>query len=185
MTAKTWSLNPGCGDLLIKTDVAGPASRLGHRLTIVMRSWQAIAEWRGRTPVSADLTVDVNSLEVLKGDGGLKPLGGPEQSLIRANALKSLGAKEYPTIRFSSTRIDATSGGYCLDGELQIHGHTRAQQVAIAVTAVGAAHSIDAAVTLTQSDFGVKPYSLMMGTLKVADPVNVVFHAVHGRTGTA
>ena len=34
-------------------------------------------------------------------------------------------------------------------------------------------------VKLTQSDFGVKPYSLFMGSLKVADEVTIDFSATH------
>ena len=30
-----------------------------------------------------------------------------------------------------------------------------------------------ASVTITQSDFGIKPYSAMMGALKVADDVEI------------
>ena len=36
-----------------------------------------------------------------------------------------------------------------------------------------------ARVTVTQSEFGVKPYSLMMGALKVADAVTIDFAGTH------
>jgi carbonic anhydrase/acetyltransferase-like protein (isoleucine patch superfamily) len=32
-----------------------------------------------------------------------------------------------------------------------------------------------------QSDYGVKPYSLLMGSLRVADEVTVSFTAVHAK----
>ena len=65
---------------------------MGHRLTIAMRSWQATIQWDGDEPVSAELTVDVGSLEVVRGEGGVTPLSGPEKILVRSNALRSLGA---------------------------------------------------------------------------------------------
>jgi hypothetical protein len=37
--------------------------------------------------VHAELTVVVDSLQVIKGDGGLTPLSGPEKSVARFNAL--------------------------------------------------------------------------------------------------
>lgn len=34
---------------------------------------------------------------------------------------------------------------------------------------------------VSHHDFGVKPYSLMMGAMKVADEVAVSFHAEHAK----
>ena len=34
-------------------------------------------------------------------------------------------------------------------------------------------------IAVTQSDFGVKPYSLLMGAVKVADEVTINFTAHH------
>jgi polyisoprenoid-binding protein YceI len=56
-----WGLDGSDGELLIRTGVAGRAAQLGHRLTIAMRRWRATVQWNGDSPVSADLTVDVDS----------------------------------------------------------------------------------------------------------------------------
>lgn len=175
MTTTAWSLDPACGDLRVLTDSAGPAARMGHRLTIEMGSWQAEVRWRGSEPVSAELTVDVDSLKVLKGEGGVTPLSPPERALVRANALKSLDVKKYPRIRFAADAITTTPDGYRLTGTLEIHGTSRPQTVDLAVEDRGQQWAMSASVPVTQTAFGVKPYSLMMGTLKVADSVTVVF----------
>jgi hypothetical protein len=52
---------------------------MGHRLTIAMTTWRAGVRWSDGEPAEADLTVEVDSLEVLRGEGGLTPLSGPER----------------------------------------------------------------------------------------------------------
>lgn len=163
------------------TGVAGPAARMGHRLTIVMGAWQAAVGWRGSTPATAELTVEVDSLKVLKGEGGVTPLSPPERSLVRVNALKSLDARKYPRIHFTAGEITATPDGYRLVGTVEIHGRSRPQIVDLTVEDRGDHWAMSTRVPVTQSDFGLKPYSLMMGTLKVADTVSVEFSGTRAK----
>ena len=181
MAKSAWSLDPSSGELLIRTATAGPAAKMGHRLTIAMRSWEGSVQWRDTSPVAAELTVAVDSLEVLGGEGGVTPLTAPERAVARSNALKSLDAKKYPQIRFASDEITRTGEGYRLSGTVEIHGTERPQTVDVTVTDKGDRWSMSARVPITQSDFGIKPYSLMMGALKVADEVTVEFTGTYSR----
>lgn len=174
-----WSLDGAHGELLIRTGVAGPAAKMGHRLTIAMKSWQADVRWRAGKPVRAELTVVVDSLQVIKGDGGVTPLSGPEKSVARSNALKSLDAKKYPQIRFTTDDIATTPQGYRLAGTVEIRGTSRAQVIDLAVEETTDAWAMSAHAVVTQSDFAIKPYSLLMGSLRVADDVTIEFTARH------
>ena len=177
--SKAWTLDGSSGELLILTGVAGPAAKTGHRLTIAMRSWQATVDWHGKDPAGVELSVAVDSLEVIKGEGGLTPLGGPEKGIARSNALKSLDVKKFPQIRFTATAIDKTTDGYRLNGTVEIHGKSRPQSVDLTVQDRGKDWAMSAQISITQTDFGVKPYSLLMGAVKVADPVTISFTASH------
>lgn len=179
MSEKSWSLDPGCGELRVLTGVAGPAAAMGHRLTIDVRSWRASVRWRGTTPAAAELSADTDSLAVVKGEGGVTPLTPPERALARSNALKSLDAKKYPLITFHAEKISKIAEGYRLAGTLEIHGTSRPQTVDVRVEEHGDRWSMTARVAVMQSDFGVKPYSLMMGALKVADEVTIDFSGTH------
>lgn len=172
-------MDAAAGELLIRTGVAGPAAKMGHRLTIAMGVWQADVQWRSGKPVSAELTVDVDSLQVMKGEGGVTPLSGPEKSVARFNALKSLDVKKYPQIRFAADDIAKTAQGYRLTGTVEIHGTSRPQIIDLIVVDLTDAWSMSARARVTQSDFGIKPYSLLMGSLKVADEVTIEFTARH------
>ena len=177
----TWVLTSSDGELLVRTGVTGRASKMGHRLTIAMRRWRATVRWSDDEPVSAQLTVDVDSLEVLQGEGGLTPLSGPEKILVRSNALRQLGAGQFPEIRFDADSIEHSRGGYRLAGTLKIHGKIRQYVIDLRTEDLGEVWRLSTEAVVRQSDFGVKPYSLLMGSLKVADDVTVSFTAQHGR----
>lgn len=151
---------------------------MGHRLTIAMTRWQVTVQWADDEPSSAELSVEVDSLEVLRGEGGVKSLSGPEKALVRSNALKSLSANRFPNIRFISDVIEQTAAGYRLTGTLQIRGKSRQHVIDLRTEDLGDSWRMTVESTVRQSDFGIRPYSLLMGSLQVADEVTVSFSAV-------
>jgi polyisoprenoid-binding protein YceI len=175
--AAEWSLDGSDGDVLIRTGVAGPAAAMGHRLTLAMRQWRATVQWDGDEPVGAELIVEVGSLGVVRGEGGVTPLSGPEKSLVRSNALRSLDAKRYPRITFEANGIDKTHEGYRLTGTLTIKAASREQVVDVRTDEQGTNWWLSSETAVRQSDFGIKPYSQLLGALKVADDVVVSFTA--------
>jgi polyisoprenoid-binding protein YceI len=150
---------------------------MGHRLTIAMNSWRATVRWSGSEPAAVELTIEVDSLQVLRGEGGVTPLSGPEKVLVRSNALKSLDAQRFPQIRFQADDIEKTNDGYRLTGKLEIHGRARERVIDVRVEELRNSWRISGQADVRQSDFGVKPYSLLMGSMKVVDNVTVSFTA--------
>jgi polyisoprenoid-binding protein YceI len=166
---EVWRLDASDGELLIRTGVKGRAARMGHRLTIVMTRWQATVSWAGADPVAAELAVETDSFEVRRGEGGVKGLSGPERTLVRSNALKSLDAARFPEIRFTTETIDNTDDGYRLTGKLHIRGKSREHVIDLRTEDLGDSWRMSAESSVRQSDYGVKPYSLLMGSVQVAD----------------
>ncbi len=173
----TWTLTNADGELTIRTGVAGRAAKLGHRLTLLMESWRIDVTWQGKTPIAAALVVDVDSLQVLRGEGGVTPLSSPEKAVARGNALKTLDTKSFPTIEFHPDSIESTGDGYRLSGPLSIHGVSRPITVDLAMTQDGHAWHLTCAAEVRQTDFKIKPFSMMMGTMKVDDAVTVALDA--------
>ncbi len=154
---------------------------MGHRLTIAMNAWRARVDWSDSEPSDVALTIDVDSLEVLSGEGGLTPLSGPEKALARSNALKVLDAKKFPHIEFTASSIAKSKTGYRLDGTLQIHGTSRDCVIDLNVDDVGQSWRMSCESEVRHKDFGMKPYSMLMGSMKVADAVTVTFIAEQTR----
>ncbi|MCB0950277.1 MAG: YceI family protein [Mycobacterium sp.] len=179
-----WNLNESAGELLVKTGVSGRAARMGHRLLIAMQSWQAEVRWAGDEPSGVDVTVEVDSLQVVRGEGGVKGLSEPEKTVVRSNALKALDANRFRQIRFQANDIQRSDTGFRLGGTLEIHGQTRERVVDVQLEDLGDAWRITCDAEVRQSDFGVKPYSILLGSVSVADTVTVSFDAQRAKDGT-
>ncbi|MDD4866277.1 MAG: YceI family protein [Mycobacterium sp.] len=176
-----WALDASDGELQIRTGVTGWAARMGHRLTIAMSRWHAMVNWAGGEPVGAELSVETDSFQVLHGEGGLNRLSGPEKALVRMNALKSLDASKFPEIRFTADTIERTANGYRLIGRLRLRGKTREHSVDLRTEDLGDMWRMSAESGVRQSDYGIKPYSMSMGSIQVVDDVTVSFTAVHAK----
>lgn len=183
MSATTWTLSDTDGDLRLHTGVTGRVSGAGHRLTIGMLAWRALVTWEDDAPDAVDATIDVASLQVLGGEGGLTPLSDPERKLARSNALKSLAEKKHPTISYRAATVEAVTGGFRLDGTLTINGTAHPQVVDVVASEADGVWQLSFDVTLRQTDYGIKPFTLMMGTVKVADEVRVTLEAEYTPPG--
>jgi polyisoprenoid-binding protein YceI len=154
---------------------------MGHRLTIAMTGWRATVRWADSRPISAELAVETNSFEVLRGDGGVTGLSGAEKVLVRSNALKSLSASRFPQIRYVADSIEKADDGYRLTGRLQIRGKSRDHEIDLQAEDLGDSWRMSVESTIRQSDYGIKPYSLLMGSVQVADEVTLTFSAVRAQ----
>ncbi|EUA68517.1 yceI-like domain protein [Mycobacteroides abscessus] len=83
---------------------------------------------------------------------------------MRSNALKTLNAQRFPTIEFHAEQIGKTAAGYVMRGALTIHGATRAVDIELSVAADGA---LSLSTDVSQRAYGIKPFSMAMGSLKV------------------
>jgi polyisoprenoid-binding protein YceI len=97
---------------------------------------------------------------------------------MNEHMLKALKAKDAPTIEFKLTGYDVAKGGAGVQGNLAgtltLGGQTRPISVtAQAAAGPNGALQVTGAYDLTMTEFGLKPPSLMMGTMKV-DPVVTV-----------
>ncbi len=177
MTSYTGSfrLGPGAGRVVLKTSRAGLAAKAGHDLTIEVTRWSARVEipagedgGAAKAAVSADL--DLGSLEVRAGTGGVKPLTDGDRGQIKKQMEGILGGA---TATFTSSRvIPAGEGGGAIEGTVTLKGKT--QPARLQVTAPGPGRYRGSA-TLAQTGFGIKPYTGFFGALKLSDQVAVEF----------
>jgi polyisoprenoid-binding protein YceI len=157
------TVGPSNGSLKVKTGKEGAAAKMGHNLTLVVNSWEATIE--GGDSPSIKLTADPSSVEVESGEGGAKPLGDKDKKDIKKTIDgKVLGSSQ---ITFTSSEVSDSQA----KGDLSIAG--KSSDVTIPISVSG--DKISGSTTLNQSDFGVKPFSTMMGALKVKDQVTVEF----------
>ncbi len=83
---------------------------------------------------------------------------------IEGNIVRDvLNVREYPEVRFVSTAVEEKGGTFVVKGKLALHGHDRLVRVRVQPDG---AHYI-AEARLHQPDFGIRPYTALLGALKV------------------
>jgi polyisoprenoid-binding protein YceI len=158
--------------LVLRTARDGLAASAGHDLTIEITRWSGeVTVNEDSTPASLDVRIDMTSLAVREGTGGLKPLTDKDKRDIVSNARKVLGADRFPEATFGDAKFKPGAGdGGTIAATLTLHGQSR--PVTVEVTETGP-DRYQANATVVQSDFGIKPYSGFFGALKVSDAVGV------------
>lgn len=166
------------GRITLRTYRDGLVAQAGHDLTI------EIARWSGELVIATDLapasltvTADLQSLVVRDGTGGLKPLTDKDKREIAVTARKVLSADRFPEATFTATGFQPADGGAqgeqsggVITGTLALAGRTG--PLHLRVSPAGS-WRYQATTTVKQTDFGIKPYTAFLGTLKVRDAVDV------------
>ena len=173
------AIDPGChrlgpehGRLLLRTSRDGFGARAGHDLVIELTRWSAeLTVSDDITPAGLDVTVDLHSLAVREGTGGVKPLTDRDRREIAVTARKVLSADRHPQATYSAGTIEpAGPGRWLIDGTFTLGGRSRPLRLQATEDGPGRYRAAGAVV---QSDFGIKPYTAFMGALRVRDTVDL------------
>jgi polyisoprenoid-binding protein YceI len=116
--------------------------------------------------------IEVESLEVIEGTGGVKALTDADRAeIIKIVREKILHTGTHPVIKFRSTGVRGTPESFTVEGDLTIMGVTKP----ITVSGQVAGDRLTGGAAVVQSHWGIKPYSALFGQLKVADPIEIEF----------
>jgi polyisoprenoid-binding protein YceI len=148
------------------------AAQAGHDLTI------EVGQWSGELTLTDDLSpaglavqIDMNSLIVRKGTGGLKPLSDRDHREIAANARKTLGSDRHPEATFTAEKFEPdANGGGSITGTLKLAGEARPLRLEVSKNGQD---QYRATGSVVQTEHGIKPYRGFFGALKVSDAVAI------------
>jgi polyisoprenoid-binding protein YceI len=95
-----------------------------------------------------------------------------------------LDVKKYPTIKFLSSAVKVVKRGKEIQlkvtGTLYLHGKKKKITIPIAITFPKSGQLVAVGkYTLTQTDFGITPYSAYLGAVKVKDKIDIKFKIVN------
>ena len=170
----TLIVGPRHGSLQLFTSVEGPAATWGHELTLHVTDWQCSTELSDGLPVAVRLEGHLPSLAVVAGQGGIMPLTDKQRSKIRQSALTTLSADRSPTFTYDSAVIQQSPDGWHVEGELSLGGARHPVPVEVTLGNLPRAVRIVARSVVEQSHFGIRPYTGMLGALKIMNRVRVV-----------
>jgi polyisoprenoid-binding protein YceI len=168
----TYELGPENGTLTVETKRIGAAQKAGHDLVIEVTSWKGTLRVGEDSEVT--VTADSGSFNVLQGTGGIKSLDADDKAGIAQTVDEEILNRT--SIEFRSTSVelsdDRTRGK--VDGELELAGRRSPISFELSSTEDG---RLTGRAVVKQTDFGMKPYTALFGTLKVADEVEVAIDA--------
>ncbi len=160
------------GRILLHTFRDGLAAQAGHDLTIEVGRWSgALTVNEDLSPSGLEVQVDMGSLIVREGTGGLRPLTDRDRREIAVTARKVLGAGRHPDARFVAGDFKPSGDGEGLiTGTLTLAGQARPLSLQVRRTGPDRYH---ASAQVIQSQHGIRPYTGFLGALRVRDAVDV------------
>ncbi len=157
-------------ECLVFTYKEGLLAALAHDLKIRVAKFAIDVDNATR---HIDARFDAASLRVLTAmqDGVESPtLSSDNRSEIEGNIVRDvLDARTHPEIRFVSSEVHEKDAAYRITGKLALHGRQR--QIVVRVHREEDRYVAEARIH--QPDFGIRPYSAMLGALKVKADVTV------------
>jgi polyisoprenoid-binding protein YceI len=156
---------------LIKSYKDGMGAKLAHDLVLSPTTWRGTLNVDADNPgaSSAELTIDARSIEILETVGGMMSLSDKDRKKIAKNMEEDvLHTNKFPELSFESTTVSGSAPNFKVAGNMTITGTTRPVEVSLNVNGT----TVTATTSISQKDFGIKPFSAMMGAIKLRDDVD-------------
>ena len=183
-----YRIDPAHSELVVQVFKAGIGSAMAHDHVVRATAYTGQLQMNPTAPTTATIAVEVqtSSLQVdepaVRQKYGL-PTGLSEKDRQEIQATMEsqdqLNVKQNPTMRFTSTRVEQrTEGEYSVTGDLTIRGITHSVTFPVRVEQRDAAVHAWGSFRFTQSSFGYKPYSALLGAVSNQDEVQLHFDIV-------
>jgi len=168
-------LNQDNAELSVFTFKEGLLSPVAHDLRLDVGRWSARVDKTGPGAVALTAAFDASSLTVagVMRDGRLvKDVLGPRDTDKIARNIREevLSSTRHPSISWRGQGA-IVAGTPRVDGELTLVGKTKRLSARVRKEGVDPLWVIE--TTVHQPDFGIKPYSAMLGALKIKPDVVV------------
>ncbi|MFI5345533.1 MAG: YceI family protein [Elusimicrobiota bacterium] len=170
------AVQPG-GSLRIEGD--STLHKWSSTATVVGMTFQ-LADGAPQSLTEAIKASKVKGMEVKISVAGLKS----GESGLDKNMRKAMNEEKFPDVvyRLKSYEMGKNGSGGVVpaktQGELTIAGQTKTVSIDVEFSLGQDAAAVKGSYTLVMSDYGIKPPSLMLGAIKVRDPVTIRFDLI-------
>lgn len=149
----------------------GLLSKVAHDLQLKVNRYEVI--WRDG---NVEATFDPRSISVVhamkRGRGNPRALSGGDKDKILENMHRDvLSPDRFPEIRFTADSVTESKNRLEVNGTLELQGVRRQ----VRATAAREGQEWVFSVPIHQPDFGIKPFSALMGTIKIKPSLTVRF----------
>lgn len=169
--AGSYPIGPPAGHILIRTAREGLAARVGHDLGIQVSRWSGTVTVpdSGLSDAALTATLDLSSLTVTEGTGGVKPLTDSDRRDIQATITKILATDRHPEARLAAGGLTGAYPEGAADATLTVAGHTAPVRLLIELTD----GTLRARASVAQTALGITPYKGFLGALRLRDAVTI------------
>jgi polyisoprenoid-binding protein YceI len=186
--AQLYRIDAAASSVHILAYRGGTMARMGHNHVISSTNFSGFI-WRGSTLQGSgfNIVVPVNDLivdddEARKAEGAEFPLNIDDEARqgTRKNMLSEqvLDGAHFRSITIKSVAMTGTLDAPQVRAALQIKQQTREVTVPVTIEDGGTQLTVRGEFKFLQSDFGIVPFSVGMGTLYVVDSVTIRFDLV-------
>lgn len=178
--AVTYKLDPAAGNIYVQVfkDAETLAASLSHDHVVKAKGWTGSVTWDSTSPATCkvELSLPVAQLEndapdLRKKVGYDSVLDDGDRAEVKKHMLDTdqLNAAKFPTISFKATKCEGTGSSIKVSGDFTLHGVSKPVTVPMTITADGNTLTAKGSFKAKQSDYGITPFSALLGQLKNKD----------------
>lgn len=182
-------LKPDASRIRIYVFRGGRAGHLGHNHVLSAPQFDGFAYLpeAGLSGARLDLVFRLDQLlldlPAQRAEAGGAFASVPSAAAIEATRANMLGednmqAARYPLVRIRTLAVSGEAPRVAARVAVELHGQTRELDVPLNLTGWPEVLQVSGAMVLRQSDFGIRPFSVMNGLLAVQDAVRLEFTLV-------
>jgi polyisoprenoid-binding protein YceI len=174
---KLYKIGPSQSKFIVHTDTAGLLGAMGHKLNIAIQDFSGQIRLPSDKPESASLQMKIMPRSLTVTD----KISEKDKAEIEDNIQnKVLHTQIYPEIIFASSTVSGKKikdGSYKIKitGNLSLFGVTRLIEISTLVSINENQLIATGDFLIKQTDFKIKPFSALGGTLKVKDELRLSF----------
>ncbi len=183
---RVFTLNPKTSTLRLYAFRGGKAAKFGHNHVLSAPEFQGFFSLspEGAAASRFDLAFRLDQLafdapehRAALGSAFASTISAEDRASTRNNMLgdNNFQAARFPMLRVQSLQIVGDAPKFAAKIAVELHGQTREMWTALTVTGLPEQLTVQGALVLKQTDFGIKPFSVFGGILAVQDEVVVEF----------
>ncbi len=181
-------INSELSDLRILVYRGGELARFGHNHVVSSADLQGFvfnadamlaSHFDLFLPVDR-LIVDDPAMRAEEGEDFSSTVSDKDSQATRANMLgeKVLDAAQFPFLQISGKVAEGSSSALQLTIDINLHGVNRSLQTVANISESADRLTVEGSFQVQQSDFGIEPFSALLGRLKVVDEVTIKYRIV-------
>lgn len=179
-SAASYALDAGQSEVVVQVFKGGVASSLAHDHVIKATQLSGKISFDAADVGASAVSVDVRTQALKADDPNLRkqyklpPMPDSDKEQVETNMKgeEQLEVNKFPAMSFHSKKVTPADGGrITVQGELTLHGVTRPVSFPATVKVEGSTVVGTVTLKLKQSDYGIQPFSAMLGAIKNQDEV--------------